>query len=61
MDIIFENGTRADISRGVYLHHVVAIDLTKSQKGFVGSCPGELSGGVNKNQLPTFIGGAVVS
>ena len=40
MDVVFENGTRADISNGVYLHHVVTIDLTKQKKTFISECPG---------------------
>jgi hypothetical protein len=40
MDVVFENGTRADIKSGVYLHHVVTIDLTKQKKNFVSECPG---------------------
>jgi hypothetical protein len=71
MDIVFENGTRADISGGVYLHHVITIDLTKQRKAWLSGCSGAppssgatkapvgasgLSGGLN-----TFIGGAVVS
>jgi hypothetical protein len=68
MTVVFENGTRADIGGGVYLHHSVAIDISKSIGGFVSACPlGENAmindllkkggaGGIN-----TFIGGAVVS
>jgi hypothetical protein len=64
INIIFENGTRADISNGVYLHHVITIDLTKNIKKFMSGCgngqqvakgTGSLSG------LNTFLGGAVVS
>jgi hypothetical protein len=27
MDVVFENGTRADVSRGVYLHHIIAFNF----------------------------------
>lgn len=27
MDVVFENGTRADVSSGVYLHHIIALNL----------------------------------
>jgi hypothetical protein len=27
MDVVFDNGTRADVSRGVYLHHVIAFNI----------------------------------
>ena len=66
IDVIFENGTRADISGGVYLHHVITIDLTKKNKRWVSTCsppagsapkaPSGLAGNLN-----TFLGGAVVS
>jgi hypothetical protein len=27
MDVVFENGTRADVGSGVYLHHIIALNL----------------------------------
>jgi hypothetical protein len=27
MDVVFENGTRANVSRGVYLHHIIAFNF----------------------------------
>ncbi|KAF2669196.1 hypothetical protein BT63DRAFT_253692 [Microthyrium microscopicum] len=43
MDIVFENGTRADIASGVYLHHVIGIvtgnSTGKQTKGWVQACP----------------------
>ena len=65
MDIIFENGTRADISGGVYLHHVITIDLNKKNIAWVSGCGGgaaapKASGGGAGGGLNTFIGGAVV-
>jgi hypothetical protein len=27
MDVVFDNGTRADVSRGVYLHHIIAFNF----------------------------------
>jgi hypothetical protein len=65
MDVIFENGTRADISGGVYLHHVITIDLSKQNKRWVSGCAGgsaapKAVGGAAGGGLNTFIGGAVV-
>ncbi|KAF2429085.1 hypothetical protein EJ08DRAFT_680230 [Tothia fuscella] len=71
MDIVFENGTRADISGGVYLHHVITIDLTKQRKAWLTGCSGALGSspaakpnvpggaGAPGGGLNTFIGGAV--
>ena len=59
-DVVFANGTRADISAGVYLHHVIVMDLSKKEEGFVSTCPGDLK--TNKPTPPpmsTFLGGAV--
>jgi len=59
-DVVFANGTRADISAGVYLHHVIVMDLSKKEEGFVSTCPGDLKD--NKPTPPpmsTFLGGAV--
>jgi hypothetical protein len=64
MSIVFENGTRADISSGVYLHHAIAIDLNKRQDGFVTMCPPNVTAfgkPLKGNIVNTFIGGAVVS
>jgi hypothetical protein len=59
MDVVFETGTRADISGGVYLHHVIIIDLSKDEKGFVTNCPANENRSM-RPQIRTFIGGAVV-
>lgn len=65
MDIVYDNGTKLGISQGVYLHHVVTIDLDKKTKNYVSApacraaIPSEIKsagGGLN-----AFIGGAVVS
>src|ERR1700712_2938406 len=61
MEVAFENGTKADIKSGVYLHHAVAMDLSKQVSGFVHSCPGSKKGNVILDNVGTFIGGAVVS
>jgi hypothetical protein len=67
MDIVFENGTRADISGGVYLHHVITIDLTKQKQSWLSGCSGSAPKGLGGapsgagGGLNTFIGGAVVS
>jgi hypothetical protein len=75
MDVVFENGTRADISGGVYLHHVITIDLTKQKRSWLSGCAGGPSSlptaagapkapggaaGTAGSGLNTFIGGAVV-
>jgi len=64
LDVIFENGTKADISGGVYLHHVITIDLTKTNKKWLAGCakgPNQPKGAGSLGGLNTFIGGAVVS
>jgi hypothetical protein len=38
-DVVFANGTRADISSGVYLHHVIFMNIGKSQDPWVSACP----------------------
>jgi hypothetical protein len=38
-DVVFENGTRADIADGVYLHHVISMLGGKSQGMWVSFCP----------------------
>jgi hypothetical protein len=64
MDVVFENGTRADVSRGVYLHHVLTIDLDKKTKNYTAnpSCSNLASTSVARTGtgLGGFIGGAVV-
>jgi hypothetical protein len=32
MDVIFENGTRADVSSGVYLHHIFSMNIVTDRK-----------------------------
>jgi hypothetical protein len=66
MIVVFDNGTRADIGGGVYLHHSIALDTSKRLSGFITSCPPK--GNYAINDLPkkgigmsTIIGGAVVS
>ncbi|KAF2404354.1 hypothetical protein EJ06DRAFT_518776 [Trichodelitschia bisporula] len=51
--VVFENGTRADLSKGVYLHHVIAMDVTKPVKSYITGCPGIAS------SISPFLGGAV--
>ena len=67
MTVVFENGTRADISGGVYLHHSIAIDLSKRLGGFVTICPPKDNAALNdmvkkggSGGANTIIGGAVV-
>jgi hypothetical protein len=38
-DVVFENGTRADIASGVYLHHVVSSLAGKTQPQWISMCP----------------------
>jgi hypothetical protein len=52
-DVVFENGTRADLSSGVYLHHVVAMDVSKPVPTFVNGC------GSIASSFSPFLGGAV--
>jgi hypothetical protein len=67
MDTVFENGTRADISGGLYLHHVTTIDLSKQEKTWLTGCSGcapkspDNATDAVVGGLDTFIGGAVVS
>lgn len=35
VDAVFENGTQADFSNGVYLHHAITIDLDKRAPNYV--------------------------
>jgi hypothetical protein len=32
MDVVFENGTRADVSSGVYLHHIFSMNIVPDRK-----------------------------
>jgi hypothetical protein len=48
MDVVFENGTRADISSGVYLHHIISMNIVPDRKlktnmisQFVSFCGGQ--------------------
>jgi hypothetical protein len=38
-DVVFANGTRADVSSGVYLHHVISSLAGKTQPQWVSRCP----------------------
>ena len=38
-DVVFENGTRADVANGVYLHHVISSLAGKTQPQWVSTCP----------------------
>jgi hypothetical protein len=51
--INYENGTRADISGGVYLHHVITVDISKKVPQFIKAC------GLGGAGMSTFLGGAV--
>jgi hypothetical protein len=55
IDIVFENGTRADIANGVYLHHLVAMTTGKTQPSWVSMCPGNSS----TSSLATLLGGSI--
>lgn len=62
MTVVFENGSRADVERGVYLHHAISIDFDKQQQGWVTPCPknGSVADTVTKQSVGgIFIGGAV--
>jgi hypothetical protein len=61
MDVIFANGTRAGLSKGVYLHHAITIDLTKPTEGFMSMCGGNKTTGPISGGRGVFVGGAVVS
>jgi hypothetical protein len=61
-NVIFVNGTRADVSSGVYLHHLTITDYVKPADGFVSFCPGVLSEKDKPKLSPVgtpFMGGAV--
>jgi hypothetical protein len=61
-DIVFANGTRADLSMGVYLHHVIVFDYVKPLEGFVSACPVDLKDKSKASVFPApsfFLGGAV--
>jgi hypothetical protein len=39
-DVVFENGTRADISHGIYLHHVASLNLSPhTMVNWIAQCP----------------------
>jgi hypothetical protein len=38
-DVTVENGTRADIDDGVYVHHILAFDISKKAPDFANYCP----------------------
>jgi hypothetical protein len=66
VDVVFENGTRADIANGVYLHHLTAIMTGKSQPSWVTMCPGNASAAdsligslAGNTKVASFVGGAV--
>lgn len=60
-DVVFTNGTRASIAGGVYLHHVVAMDLSKKADAMTTNCPEDYKEGKALKGLPVsgFLGGAV--
>jgi hypothetical protein len=39
MNLVFENGTQADLPNGVYLHHVLTRDVSKDVEQFISACP----------------------
>jgi hypothetical protein len=51
--VVYANGTKAELSNGVYLHHALAIDVSKSNPPFVKGCGGLAS------SITPFLGGAV--
>jgi hypothetical protein len=63
-DVTLEDGTRADIKDGLYLHHILAFDTTKRAPDFASLCPRTrssfLDGLMPAMKLPPlFLGGAV--
>jgi hypothetical protein len=60
-DVVFPNGTRASIAGGVYLHHVIAMDISKKEEPFVAMCPGNITELPAPKGSPVsgFLGGAV--
>jgi hypothetical protein len=66
LDIVFANGSRADIQDGVYLHHVVSMMSDKAMMPWISMCPGKAANfaipGLDLNSFrpgASFIGGAV--
>jgi hypothetical protein len=51
VNVVFENGTRADISNGVYLHHVISSITGKTQDMWLPFCPGSGSGAFDISKL----------
>lgn len=39
VDVVFENGTRADVANGVYLHHVISSITGKQPQVWASMCP----------------------
>jgi hypothetical protein len=64
-DVVFANGTRADISSGVYLHHVIFMHIGKSQEQWVSACPEITNSSItppttkSANPVASFAGGAI--
>jgi hypothetical protein len=59
---VFADGSRATIAQGVYLHHAIAIDVTKPPTGSLPACPsvsGSSGGGGGVAAFSPFLGGAV--
>jgi len=42
--LAFKDGSTANVAKGVYIHHVVSTDMTKTSKPFVNSCSGRSAG-----------------
>jgi hypothetical protein len=69
VDIVHENGTRADIADGVYLHHMVSALMSSnmpSEKPWITMCPGNGTANAfasmfGERPMPqaSFVGGAV--
>ena len=56
---VFENGSPATIKQGVYLHHAVAIDTTKTKPAYLPGCPKDSAAGKGGGGISPFLGGAV--
>ncbi|TID23380.1 Structural maintenance of chromosomes protein 4 [Venturia nashicola] len=39
-DLVYADGVRADISNGLYLHHLISSDASKPPPAWVNTCPG---------------------
>jgi hypothetical protein len=57
--VVFENGTKADVKDGVYLHHALAIDATKANPTYLPGCPRDSAAGKGGASFSPFVGGAV--